>query len=133
MPPTPPIPSAEAYAREPVRYSALQIVDLTAEAAGVAESYRNQVLTQVNDHCLRMGVISDQYPWHEHPRSDELFLVIEGTLEIELAGGRTLRLGPLQSVVIPAGTVHRTRGIGRTVNLCVEALAAEPRFAEPGA
>lgn len=131
MTPNRSIPGADAYTREPVRYPALQVIDLTAEAAGVSEQYRNQVLTQVNDHCLRMGVISDQYPWHEHPRSDELFLVIEGTLEIELAGGRTLRLGPLQSVVIPAGTVHRTRGLGRTVNLCVEALAAETRFVSP--
>ena len=42
-------------------------------------------------------------------------LVVEGTLAIDLEGGTELRLGPWQAVTIPAGTIHRTRAIGRTV------------------
>jgi mannose-6-phosphate isomerase-like protein (cupin superfamily) len=127
------IPSAEAYASEPVQYPPMTVVDIAAEAAGVTDEYRNQVLSQVNTSCLRLGVLSGEYPWHLHPRSDELFLVMEGRLEIELADGRTLRLDPRQSVVVPAGTVHRTRGVGRTINLCFEALAAETVFVDgPG-
>jgi mannose-6-phosphate isomerase-like protein (cupin superfamily) len=127
---TPSIPSAEAYANEPVRYQPLEVVDLATEAAAVTEEYRNQVLSKVNTSCLRLGVLSGNYPWHQHPRSDELFVVMEGKLEIELADGSTLRLRPWQSVVIPAGTVHRTRGVGRTVNLCFEAMTAETVFVE---
>lgn len=127
---TPSVPSADAYANEPVRHPALTVVDIAQEAAAVTESYRNQVLSRVNASCLRLAVFSEQYPWHRHPRSDELFLVVEGCLEIELADGRTLRLGPWQSAVVPAGTVHRTRGIGRTVNLCFEELAADTEFVE---
>jgi mannose-6-phosphate isomerase-like protein (cupin superfamily) len=123
-------PSAEAYAGEPVRFPPLVVVDLAREAAAVTDGYRNQVLNRVNSSCLRLGVIAGEYPWHQHPRSDELFLVMEGKLEIELADGRMLSLGPWQSVVVPAGTVHRTRGVGRTVNLCFEAIAAETIFVE---
>ena len=127
---TPSVPSADAYASEPVRYPPLTVVDIAQEAAAVTEAYRNQVLCRVNTSCLRLAVVSDQYPWHRHPHSDELFLVVEGQLEIELADGRILRLGPWQSAVVPAGAVHRTRGIGRTVNLCVEDLAADTVFLE---
>lgn len=126
----PSIPSAEAYANEPVRFPPLVVVDLANEAAAVSEEYRNQVLSQVNASCLRLGVLTGDYPWHQHPRSDELFLVMEGRLEIELADGRALSLKPWQSVVVPAGIVHRTRGVGRTVTLCFEALAAETVFVE---
>lgn len=125
---TPSIPSARAYASEPVRYPPLVVVDIATEAAAVTDQYRNQVLSQVNTSCLRLGVLAGDYPWHQHPQSDELFLVVEGQLEIELADGRTLILGPWQSGVVPAGTVHRTRGVGRIVNLCFEALAAETVF-----
>ena len=55
---------------------------------------------------------------------------MEGRFEIELADGPTLNLGPWQSVVVPAGTVHRTRGVGRTVNLSFETVAAETVFVE---
>jgi len=127
---TPSVPSAQAYASEPVRYPPLVVVDIATEAASVSDQYRNQVLSQVNSSCLRLGVLAGDYPWHQHPQSDELFLVVEGRLEIELADGRTLNLGPWQSVVVPAGTVHRTRGVGRTVNLCFETLAAETVFVD---
>ena len=127
---THPIPSAEAYAGEPVRFPPLVVVDLAREAAAVTDPYRNQVISQVNTSCLRLGVITGDYPWHQHPRSDELFLVMDGKFEIELADGRTLRLGPWQSVVVPAGIVHRTRGVGRSVTLCFESVAAETIFVD---
>lgn len=123
-------PSAQAYANEPVRFPPLEVVDLAREAAAVNDVYRNQVISQVNTSCLRLAILAGDYPWHQHPRSDELFLVMEGRFEIDLADGRTLSLGPWQSVVVPAGTVHRTRGVGRTVNLCFEALSAETVFVE---
>lgn len=127
---THPIPSPEAYASEPVRFPPLVVVDLAIEAIAVTDAYRNQVISQVNTSCLRLAVLSGDYPWHQHPGSDELFLVMEGQFEIELADGRILKLGPWQSVVVPAGTVHRTRGVGRTVNLTFETVAAETVFVE---
>lgn len=120
----------ESYASEPIRFAPLQVIDLAAEAAAVSEPYRNQVMSRVNGSCLRLAVFNDVYKWHHHPTSDELFLVVEGTLVIDLDGGTELRLGPWQAVTIPAGTIHRTRAIGRTVNLCFEELAADTVFVD---
>jgi hypothetical protein len=55
----PSIPSAEAYAREPVRFPPLVVVDVAGEAAAVGDAYRNQVLSQVNSSCLRLAVLTD--------------------------------------------------------------------------
>src|SRR5664279_2270515 len=107
-------PSAEEYSAEPARHPALTVVDIRAEQAAVTESYRNQVLVDVNADCMRLAVFEGEYRWHLHPDSDELFLVVAGMLQIDLAGGNRLQLTEWQSVVIPAGTVHRTRAIGRT-------------------
>lgn len=124
------LPTSDAYANEPVRYPALQVMDLASEARAVAEPYRNMVMSRVNGSCLRLAVFNDVYRWHQHPTSDELFLVVEGTLVIDLEDGTEFRLGPWQAITIPAGTIHRTRAIGRTVNLCVEELAAETVFVD---
>ena len=120
--------ASDNYANEPVRYPALHIVDLEAEGGSVSDSYRNIVINRVNDSCLRLAVFDGEYRWHYHPTSDELFIVVEGCLAIDLEDGREIRLNRWQSVTIPAKTVHRTRAIGRTVNLCFEALAAETVF-----
>jgi mannose-6-phosphate isomerase-like protein (cupin superfamily) len=123
-------PTAAEYQSEPVRYPALTLLDLKNEASGVDQQYKNIVLSQVNNSCLRLAVIEGDYPWHYHPHSDELFLVIEGSLSIELADGRELRLEPWETVTIPANTVHRTGAKTRTVNLCFEQMAAETVFVD---
>jgi mannose-6-phosphate isomerase-like protein (cupin superfamily) len=122
--------STDEYMNEPVRYPALQVINLKEEGAKVADPYRNMVINRVNGSCLRLAVFDGEYRWHYHPKSDELFIVVEGCLAIDLENGRELRLHPWESVTIPAMTVHRTRAIGRTVNLCVEELAAETVFVE---
>lgn len=119
---------AESYREEPVRYPPLQVIDLAEESGQAGEGYSNFVVNAVNQHCLRLAVYDGDYPWHQHPTSDELFVVIEGCLLVDLVDGRTLRLGPWQAATIPAGVVHRTRTEGRTVNLCFEELAAETVF-----
>lgn len=122
--------SPESYRNEPVRYPALHITNLHVEGAQVADPYRNMVINRVNDSCLRLAVFDAAYRWHYHPTSDELFIVVDGCLVIDLADGRELRLHPWDSVTIPAMTVHRTRAIGRTVNVCVEELGAETIFVD---
>ncbi len=117
--------SSEAYMKEPVRYPALQVVDLREEAAKTNGSYRNMVINRVNGSCLRLAVFEGDYVWHYHPKSDELFIVVEGCLAVDLEDKRELRLHPWESVTIPAMTIHRTRALGRTVNLCFEELGAE--------
>jgi mannose-6-phosphate isomerase-like protein (cupin superfamily) len=128
--PDPRFPSAADYANEPVQHPPLTVVDVMAEQRRVTEPYRIVVLSRINTSCLRLSVFEEQYRWHHHPDSDELFLTVEGRLEIDLADGRTLVLEPWQAVVIPAATVHRTRAIGRTVNLTFELLAADTVFVE---
>lgn len=122
--------SADAYMNEPVQYPALQVINLKEEGAKVADPYRNLVINRVNSSCLRLAVFDCEYRWHYHPQSDELFIVVEGCLAIDLEGGRELRLHAWESVTVPAMTVHRTRAIGRTVNLCFEELGAETVFVE---
>lgn len=122
--------TADTYANEPVRYPALHVVDLVAEGAAVTEQYQNMVINRVNDSCLRLAVFDEVYGWHYHPTSDELFVVVSGCLVIDLEDNRELRLQPWQCVTIPAKTLHRTRALGRTVNLCFEKLGAETVFVD---
>jgi mannose-6-phosphate isomerase-like protein (cupin superfamily) len=120
--------SADAYMNEPVQYPALRVTNLKDEGRKVTDTYRNMVINLVNESCLRLAVFEGDYRWHYHPSSDELFIVVEGCLAIDLEDGRELRLQPWESVTVPAKTVHRTRAIGRTVNLCFEESGAETVF-----
>ncbi|HJU09044.1 MAG TPA: cupin domain-containing protein [Rhodanobacteraceae bacterium] len=123
-------PSAEEYEAEKARYSDSTRVDIRAHQAGITRQYKNEVLSNINGDCLRLSVLDEAYPWHYHADSDELFLVVEGKLQVQIAGKDTVELTEWQYVVVPAGTIHRTRAIGRTVTLTFEKQAARTVFVE---
>lgn len=124
-------PTAQEYASQRALYPAMTVVDIRAEQAGITDAYRNQVLFDINKECMRLSVFEGEYRWHCHPDSDELFLVVAGELQVDFEGAAQVTLTEWQSIVIPAGTVHRTRAIGRTVNVTYEKQGAQTIFMEP--
>lgn len=96
------------------------LIDLARAAAAASGSYANFVLTRVDDHVVRMSVMTKPFSWHRHPDSDEAFLVVEGELLLETAHDR-VELGPGQLYTVPAGLAHVTSPItARSVNITVE-------------
>ena len=103
-------------------------IDIRNKTDAIQTGYHNEALTAVNDHVIRVGVMTSGYPWHRHPNSDETFIVMEGTLVLETQD-KVLNLEPGQMATVPADTVHRTRAAGaRSVNLTVERKDTETVF-----
>lgn len=123
-------PSADEYTAQDACYPNLRAIDIRVLQQAVSEPYRNDVLSNVNDACLRLAVFEGEYRWHQHPDSDELFMVMAGKLQIDLAGTGTIELTEWQYMVVPAGTVHRTRAIGRTANITFEKRHARTVFVD---
>jgi len=86
----------------------------------VDKVYDNFILDQINDHCLRMAVMQEEYRWHYHNNTDELFIILEGELKIEIKDQETVFLKPGEFIKIPSKTIHKTSAATRTVNLCFE-------------
>ena len=123
-------PSAQEYSAQTARFPALAVVDIRAEQAVVTDSYRNEVLVDVNNDCVRLAVFEGEYRWHRHPDSDETFFGVDGQLVIEFPD-REVVVNPGQFVTVPAGTLHRTRPAGaRSVNLTFERAGAITVFEE---
>lgn len=109
----------------------ISLIDPLELSRLVREQYHNVSLAQINDHEIRMSVMSEHFRWHRHPDSDETFLGIDGELVIELEDHQ-LVVQRGQLVTIPAGTLHRTRPGGpRSVNLTFERKDAATVFEDP--
>jgi len=106
------------------------LVDPLALSRTITDGYRNMLIGRVNDHEIRMSVVTRQFPWHIHPDSDETFCGVDGELLIEFRNGQAV-VGPGQMVTVAAGTPHRTRPVGeRCVNLTFERARAPTVFDE---
>jgi len=123
-------PTADEYAAASARHPAMTVVDIRSEQAAVTDSYRNQVLFDINGDCMRLAVFEGEYRWHLHPDSDECFLVVAGDLRIDFEDAASVTLGEWQGIVVPAGAVHRTRAVGRTVNVTFEKRNARTVFVD---
>jgi mannose-6-phosphate isomerase-like protein (cupin superfamily) len=98
----------------------LNFVDLAQRARELSGKYENVVIAQVNDHVVRMSLMSEPYFWHYHPNSDETFIGLEGVVVLELVDQR-IELGPGQMFTVPKGMKHRTAPAGgRSINLTIE-------------
>lgn len=96
----------------------------------VTENRKNFIVEEVNDHCMRLAINHEEYPWHLHSNSDELFVVLEGELTVKFRDREPVTLQPYDSLLVPAGVIHKTCPKGRTVNLCFEKSDADTQFIE---
>lgn len=59
-----------------------------------------------NGHDVMVTKVKGPFIWHKHDDTDDFFLVIKGTLNIELRD-RTITLGPGEMFIVPKGVEHR--------------------------
>ena len=71
-----------------------------------SDHFAPRTVTQFNGHDVMVAKLKGPFIWHKHDDTDELFLVIEGALDIELRD-RTVHLQPGELFVVPRGTEHR--------------------------
>ena len=102
-----------------------KVINLIETAATAIEPYANFELAHVNDHVVRMSVMTQSFYWHRHPNSDETFLVLEGELLLDI-GDKAFTLTRGEMMTVPKNVPHRTRpGTARSVNLTVELATME--------
>jgi mannose-6-phosphate isomerase-like protein (cupin superfamily) len=98
----------------------LGIIDLMQRARQLSGNYENVVLSTINDHVVRISLMTEPYFWHLHPNSDETFIGLEGTVILELEN-QQIELSPGQMLTVPKGVKHRTAPArARSINLTIE-------------
>lgn len=83
-----------------------------------SEQWSPKLVTRYNQNEVRLSKLEGEFHWHHHANTDELFLVVEGKLEIDFED-RTETLQPGEMIVVPAGTEHRPRAMKGEVKVLV--------------
>ena len=81
-------------------------VDLAAAFATFSEPWSPRTVAVMNDYDVRAVRTHGEFTRHSHPDTDELFLVLVGSLTIRLDDGDVV-LGPGQLYVVPRGVPHQ--------------------------
>ena len=81
-------------------------VNIAEKLASFSDQWAPRIVARYNDNEVRIVKVEGEFIWHQHPDTDELFLVLDGTLEMELRD-RTVTLEAGELFVVPRRTEHR--------------------------
>ena len=65
-----------------------------------------KVIAEMNDYQFKLVKIKNDFIWHEHHDTDEVFIVIEGKISIEFEN-ETIDINEGEMIVVPKGKKHR--------------------------
>ncbi|HEX8937358.1 MAG TPA: cupin domain-containing protein [Sphingomicrobium sp.] len=81
-------------------------VNIPEKLASFSDHWAPRIVARYNDNEVRLVKVEGEFIWHRHDDTDELFLVLDGILDIELRE-RTVTLEAGELFVVPRGTEHR--------------------------
>ena len=96
-------------------------INLQQKLSLFSEHWTPKIVEELNDYQIKLVKIQGEFVWHDHANTDELFLVIEGNMEIEFED-HTMLLEAGEMCVVPRGVKHKPKA----KNEC-KVMLIEPR------
>ena len=84
----------------------LNAVNLENKLTTFDEHWQPRTVAMFNGHDVMVAKVKGEFVWHKHDDTDDLFLVLQGTLTLELRDG-AVTLGPGELFIVPRGVEHR--------------------------
>ncbi len=71
-----------------------------------AEHWSPRVIAEMNDYQFKLVKVEGDFVWHDHPDTDETFIILDGELRIDFRDGFvTVAAGEMY--VVPKGVEHK--------------------------
>lgn len=81
-------------------------INFVEKFALFSDQWSPRVIAEMNDYQFKLAKIEGEFVWHDHPDTDEVFIVVEGEMVIELRDGR-VELTAGEMYVVPKGVEHK--------------------------
>lgn len=71
-----------------------------------SELWSPKIIAQMNDYHFKLARLKDDFIWHKHTETDEVFIVIKGKMRIDFRDG-SVEIETGEMFVVPKGVVHK--------------------------
>jgi mannose-6-phosphate isomerase-like protein (cupin superfamily) len=85
----------------------LKPVNLADKLAQFSDQWSPKIIAEMNDHQLKLARFQGEFVWHSHADTDELFIVLDGSMTIHFRNG-DVRVQAGELFVVPRGVEHKT-------------------------
>lgn len=81
-------------------------INLQEKLSKFSEHWSPRIVAQLNNYHFKLAKVQGEFVWHDHPETDEVFLVIKGHLDIHFRDG-IVSLKEGEMFVVPKGVEHK--------------------------
>jgi mannose-6-phosphate isomerase-like protein (cupin superfamily) len=81
-------------------------INLQEKLTKFSEHWSPKIIAQMNNYHLKLAKVQGEFVWHDHPETDEVFIVVNGHLEILFRDGK-VSLNEGEMFVVPKGVEHK--------------------------
>ncbi len=81
-------------------------INLTQKLTTFSDHWSPKIIAQMNDYHFKLVKLQGDFVWHRHVDTDEVFLVLQGSMQIDFRDGSVaLRAGEM--FIVPKGIEHK--------------------------
>ena len=84
----------------------MEVLNLNKKFSKILDLWSPKVIAEMNDYQFKLVKIKDDFTFHKHNETDEVFFVVDGEMFIEFKD-KTLRLKAGEMLVVPKGIEHK--------------------------
>ena len=81
-------------------------INLQDKLAKFSEQWSPKIIAKMNDYHLKLVKVQGEFVWHDHPETDEVFLVVKGKLDIHFRDG-VVSLNEGEMYVVSKSVEHK--------------------------
>ena len=94
-------------------------INLTDKLSQFSDLWSPRIIAQMNDYHFKIARIKGEFIWHSHPETDEVFIVIAGSMDLHFRDG-VVNLIAGEMYVVPKGVEHKPVAEGECHILLIE-------------
>lgn len=83
-----------------------QPINLADKLGRFSDRWSPRTVAKMNDYEFKLVKIEGEFVWHSHADTDEVFLVVEGSMSIAFRDGQ-VDLATGEMYVVPRGVEHK--------------------------
>ena len=81
-------------------------INLKEKLSKFTDHWSPKVIAQMNSYQFKLVKVKGEFTWHSHEDTDEVFIVIEGSMSIKMKD-QTINLSEGEMYVVPKGVEHK--------------------------
>ena len=81
-------------------------INFKEKLATFSDQWSPKIIAQMNDNHFKLVKFEGDFVWHRHDDTDEVFIVLAGTMRIDFRDD-SVELEPGEMLVVPKGVEHK--------------------------